>query len=144
MRAAFVCIVLIPLLLGSSGCQCFKASNLYYNLIDDISDTQIYADRLYRPTWDLTRIGKPDWCSSRINRWWCKCCNDCQPHYVSSESYTEYSDNQYDNSETHGELMPLPDSSTYVPPDAPPNDIQTKPAPEAGPDLGPLNNEPSS
>lgn len=144
MRAAFVCIILIQLVIVSSGCQCFNSSNLYYNLIDDISDTQIYADRFYRPTWDLTRIGKPDWCASRFNRWWCKCCNDCRPHYVSPEGYTEYNSNLSDDTETQGELTPLPDSSLDVPPEPSSGEIQTEPAPEAGPKLVPSNSEPSS
>lgn len=144
MRAAFVCIVLTQLIIVGSGCQCFKASNLYYNLIDDVSDTQIYADRFYRPTWDLTRIGKPDWCSSRFNRWWCKCCNDCRPHYISPEPVTDYNSYQYNESEAPGELTPLPDSSIYVPPDPSPGETQTEPVPEAGPNLAPSNSEPSS
>ena len=146
MRAAFVCIVMIQPLIVSSGCQCFKASNRYYNLIDDVSDTQIYADRFYRPTWDLTRIGKPDWCQSRFNRWWCNCCSDCRPHYISATPITDYSSQHEQNhhSEAHDDLIPLPEPSTFVPPDPFPNEANTVPTLEEGPALAPSASEPSS
>ncbi|QDV53613.1 hypothetical protein [Gimesia fumaroli] len=143
MRAAFVCIVMIQPLIVSSGCQCFKASNLYYNLIDDVSDTQIYADRFYRPTWDLTRIGKPDWCQSRFNRWWCKCCSDCRPHYISAAPITDYSSQHETHSDDHDDLIPLPEPSTFVPPDPFPNEAKTEPTLEEGPTLAPSASDPS-
>jgi hypothetical protein len=142
MRAAFVCIVLIQLIIVSSGCQCFKASNLYYNLIDDVSDTQVYADRFYYPTLDLTRIGKPDWCRSPINRWWCKCCNDCRPHYISATPITDYSSQHSQSSEAHDDLIPLPEPSTFVPPDPFPNETKIEPTLEEGPTLAPSASQP--
>ena len=144
MRAAFVCIVLIQLIIVSSGCQCFQASNRYYDLIDDVSDSEIYVDRFYRPTWDLTRIGKPDWCQSRINRWWCKCCNDYRPHYISAQPETDYSIQQDQSNEAYENLNPLPEPSTFVPPDPLPNEAQAEPALEEGPILTPSEKEPSS
>ncbi|MCA9006131.1 MAG: hypothetical protein KDA70_12740 [Planctomycetaceae bacterium] len=144
MRAAFVCIVMIQPLIVCSGCQCFRASNVYYNLIDDISDTQLYADRFYRPTWDLTRIGKPDWCQSRFNRWWCKCCDDCQmQHYISDTPVTEYSSQQSYDGEAVDDLVPLPEPSIFVPPDPFPNETGLESElKEPGPALAPPVNAP--
>ena len=144
MRAAFVCIVLAQPILFCSGCQCFRASNLYYNMIDDVSDTQLYADRFYRPTWDLTRIGKPDWCRSRFNRWWSKCSSDCRPEYYNyAEARTEYSRPQQDISdESVDDLVPLPEPATFVPPDPYPNGIDSTPVAEDGPELAPAASAP--
>lgn len=144
MRAAFVCIVLIQLIIVSSGCQCFKSSNLYYNLIDDVSDSEVYVDRFYRPTLDLTRIGKPDWCQSRFNRWWCKCCKEYGPVYVSDQQGTDYSHQQDQSNDVYEDLIPLPEPSTFVPPDPFPNETAPAPALEEGPLLTPSESEPSS
>jgi len=93
---------------------------------------------------DLTRIGKPDWCRSRFNRWWCKCCSDCRPHYISEEPVTDYGSQHYQNSEAHDDLIPLPEPSTFVPPDPFPNETIIEPTLEAGPTLVPSVTEPSS
>ncbi|GAB4145260.1 MAG: hypothetical protein Tsb009_17340 [Planctomycetaceae bacterium] len=63
---------------GSLGCQCCKWTERYADLVDDVSDRKPNLDRFYRPEWDLNRIGKPDWCRSKWNRWWCgeACCAD--------------------------------------------------------------------
>lgn len=144
MRASFMCIVLIQLIIVSSGCQCFQASNRYYNLIDDVSDSEVYVDRFYRPTWDLTRIGKPDWCQSRFNRWWCKCCDNCGPHYISDQPIVDYSMQQDQSYEAQENLYPLPEPSTFVPPDPLPSAVETEPTLEEGPTLTPSESEPSS
>jgi hypothetical protein len=65
--------------LFNSGCQCHPRIDVYEDAIDDISDNSLKFDGLYRPGLDLTRCGKPDWCSSPINRLFYKgCCANCQ------------------------------------------------------------------
>jgi hypothetical protein len=62
-----------------SGCQCCPALDCYAGVIDDISDHECELDPLYCPCFDLTRIGKPDWCECCINRvlWGTHCCEEC-------------------------------------------------------------------
>jgi len=67
-----------------TGCQCCRLSEPYADLIDDISDRPVTLDALYNPELDLQRIGKPDWCRSRLNRWLCRgrdCCSGGQGGY---------------------------------------------------------------
>jgi hypothetical protein len=58
-----------------TGCQCCSWSDAYYDHIDDFSSDHdlCYScvDRFYDATLDLNRIGKPDWCRSKINRKLC-------------------------------------------------------------------------
>lgn len=56
-----------------AGCRCFPAVEKYHNAIDTVSDFDIYWDRWYHPPWDVSRAGRPDWCSSKFNRWICPC-----------------------------------------------------------------------
>jgi hypothetical protein len=56
-----------------SGCRCFPAMEKYHDTIDGISDFHVYWDRWYYPPWDVSRAGRPDWCSSDFNRWLCPC-----------------------------------------------------------------------
>ncbi|WP_437185033.1 hypothetical protein SH668x_002123 [Planctomicrobium sp. SH668] len=55
------------LLLAMTGCQCFGVTERFQDSIDHVADRRPHLDRFYRPTWDLTRIGYPDWTASRIN-----------------------------------------------------------------------------
>ena len=50
----------------AAGCQCSPLLNRYADCIDDINDRAHYVDRCYRPQYDLTRIGKADWCGTRM------------------------------------------------------------------------------
>ena len=78
MRAFILALFMVAL----AGCQCCRCSNIYSNVIDSSSDclTSLDVDCLYKPTLDLNRIGKPDWCESCVNRLWCRtgCCKSCQ------------------------------------------------------------------
>lgn len=56
-----------------SGCQCCPLFDHYANVVDDVNDTHVYFDRLYNPKLDITRMGKPDWCSP-FNRHFCRRC----------------------------------------------------------------------
>lgn len=61
------------LVLSAAGCQCCGVTERYADLIDDVSDCKPTLDRFYHAELDLNRIGKPDWCRSRINRALCPC-----------------------------------------------------------------------
>jgi hypothetical protein len=56
----------------SLGCQCSPWTNSYAQLIDRINDHSPQCDRCYSPRFDLTRIGKADWCHG-VNRQLCQC-----------------------------------------------------------------------
>ncbi len=56
-----------------AGCRCFPAVEKYHDTIDCVSDFDILWDRWYNPPWDVSRAGRPDWCSSSFNRWVCPC-----------------------------------------------------------------------
>ncbi|HET6424443.1 MAG TPA: hypothetical protein VFG20_12210 [Planctomycetaceae bacterium] len=56
-----------------AGCRCFPAMEKYHDTIDTVSDFKIHWDRWYYPPWDVSRAGRPDWCSSKFNRWLCPC-----------------------------------------------------------------------
>jgi hypothetical protein len=64
----------------SAGCQCCFLTEPYQDVIDDISDHEGNFDRrFYSPCLDLTRIGRPDWCSCSVNRRLCPCSCDKRP-----------------------------------------------------------------
>ncbi len=63
-------------LFAGAGCQCCPLFDRYANVVDDANDTHLYFDRIYNPKLDITRMGKPDWCSP-WNRFFCRrCCNN--------------------------------------------------------------------
>lgn len=71
-----------------SGCQFCPLTDYYGNAVDDINDTHVYFDRVYNPRFDLTRIGKPDWCGP-FNRLFCRrgCVNGCYDRYDDCNLY---------------------------------------------------------
>ena len=74
MRRPWIAIAGLVLTL-TCGCQCCPLFDCYANTIDDVNDTHVYFDRWYNPRFDITRMGKPDWCSP-FNRHLCqRCCN---------------------------------------------------------------------
>lgn len=56
-----------------AGCRCIPAMEKYHDGVDTVADFDIYWDREYYPPWDVSRAGRPDWCSSKFNRWICPC-----------------------------------------------------------------------
>lgn len=140
---------LVGLLWGLSliaGCRCLPGIEKYHNAIDTVSDFDIYWDRWYYPPWDVSRAGRPDWCSSSFNRNVCPCrCQqgvwygyeDCQ-HYPPNHPYTYPS-----------QAVPLvgilsPPKSALPPevmrtPEAPPITVPVEPppAPRPMPEEGP-------
>ena len=71
-----------------SGCQCCPLFDYYANVVDDINDTHLYVDRLYNPRFDLTRMGKPDWCSPLNSHFCRRCCNNgCYDGYDDCNLY---------------------------------------------------------
>ncbi|WP_010584883.1 hypothetical protein [Schlesneria paludicola] len=72
----------------TTGCQCCPVFDSYANVVDDVNDTHLYFDRWYNPRWDITRMGKPDWCSA-FNRRFCeRCCNNgCYDRYDECNLY---------------------------------------------------------
>jgi hypothetical protein len=71
------------LLLVLTGCQCCSITEPYQDRIDVIADREGRWDALYSPAFDLTRIGRPDWCSYPVNHWLCpcRCERPCQVPY---------------------------------------------------------------
>lgn len=68
------------LLVLTAGCQCCPLTDHYASAVDCIADHEHGLDVLYTPCLDLTRIGRPDWCQCRVNRWICPCrCERCKP-----------------------------------------------------------------
>lgn len=65
-----LCILLFVISTGA-GCQCIHLTEVYQDQIDHVADHKCRLDPLYNPTWDVSRIGQPDWCKSPINRLWC-------------------------------------------------------------------------
>lgn len=115
-KTAWISVAGLALMLVS-GCQCFPAYNTYANAVDDINDTHLYFDRFYNPRFDVTRMGKPDWASSPINRFLCRRC-------AVNGTYDKYDEcNQYPPLwpfEFPSHLMPAPIYRTKRP--APPTD----------------------
>lgn len=58
---------------GACGCQCWCVYEPYADAVDCIADHEHHLDPLYRPWYDLTRIGRPDWCQCGLNRALCRC-----------------------------------------------------------------------
>ena len=63
----------------STGCRCGSLDNASGDLIDILTERRLSLEFLYKPELDLTRIGKPDWCRSPLNRLLCRdqCCGSC-------------------------------------------------------------------
>ncbi len=87
MKTRWISIASVLLALAS-GCQCCPLFDHYANVVDDTSDTHFYFDHWYNPRFDMTRMGKPDWCSP-LNRMLCKrCCNNgCYDRYDDCNLY---------------------------------------------------------
>jgi hypothetical protein len=99
------CLSIAAVLLGLvSGCQCCPWTDCYGNVVDDINDTHIYFDRVYNPRWDLTRMGKPDWCGP-INRLFCR--RNCNPNGCYD---------RYDDCNLYPPLYPYEFPSNVMPP----------------------------
>lgn len=117
-----------------AGCQCSPLTRNYANFIDDVSECDLAMDAFYRPTWDLNRIGKPDWCQSAFNRWWCRC-DGCDQYcsYNSLDDPMDVEEYDADNDRFDGE----PDAPAGPPPyeETPPVQPIPQPPPplEAGP-----------
>ncbi|MDA0832115.1 MAG: hypothetical protein O2955_08290 [Planctomycetota bacterium] len=108
---------------GLAGCQCSMLTRYYADAIDDMTDRDLEMDCFYRPTWDLNRIGKPDWCQSAFNRFWCRCngCNrNCNTDCVDL-STDDYDEIDVDNGQTEErERLDLPPPTAPVAPPRPP------------------------
>ena len=82
-------ISLATVLIASlSGCQCCPWFDSYANKVDDISDTHLYFDHYYNPRYDITRMGKPDWCSPFNSRLCSRACyQGCYDRYDDCNLY---------------------------------------------------------
>ncbi|HBN74646.1 MAG TPA: hypothetical protein DD473_02260 [Planctomycetaceae bacterium] len=86
------------LLLGLSGCQCYRTTAIYSSIIDAYADTKLALDPLYVPGLDVSRIGMPDWRRFGVNRALCPCskdckcptCRGCDPVYYPAEYRMKY------------------------------------------------------
>ena len=87
MKTRWISIASVLLALVS-GCQCCPLFDHYTNVVDDATDTHLYFDHCYNPRFDITRMGKPDWCSP-FNRMFCRrCCNNgCYDRYDDCNLY---------------------------------------------------------
>ncbi len=96
------------LLGGATGCQCSVLTHYYSDAIDDLTDHELEMDALYRPQWDLNRIGKPDWCQSAWNRFWCRChgCADCTHSTVEQAVH--------DEEQSEDVVQPQPDHENVI------------------------------
>lgn len=83
------CVGLIVLLTAfNCGCQCCPLFDCYANAVDDASDTHFYFDHFYNPHFDITRMGKPDWCCPMNSHFCRRCCNNgCYDRYDECNLY---------------------------------------------------------
>ncbi|MEX1232893.1 MAG: hypothetical protein WEB58_21780 [Planctomycetaceae bacterium] len=114
------------LLWGLTGCQCSVLTRYYADAVDDVSDYDLEMDAFYRPTWDLNRIGKPDWCQSAFNRFWCRChgCDAyCDYHSLDHSTYydeeLDADDRPVDGDDGPAPAEPTPPPYDEVPPAKP-------------------------
>ncbi len=67
--------------LASAGCQCCSCTERFADFTDKISSRECRSEIFYSPSYDLTRIGRRDWCQCGFNSWLCPCrcdrCNAC-------------------------------------------------------------------
>lgn len=71
--------ILSVLMVVGSGCQCSNVRDRYGDVVDDVTDVDLNMEWAYKPKWDLNLVGRPEWCSSRLNRLICpKCWKKCQ------------------------------------------------------------------
>lgn len=117
-------VVVGLMLFGLAGCQCCRLTEHYADAIDCVSDHECCLDPLYHPCYDLTRIGRSDWCACWANRLLCRCrCERCKP-VACAAGYEAY--------EYRTQITPTEDA---------PAEDAVPPAPEAVPDesqLGPV------
>jgi hypothetical protein len=59
-------------LMMAAGCQCAPLTDPYLDAVDYLADRELELDALYHPAFDLTRIGRPEWCCCRMNWRWCR------------------------------------------------------------------------
>ncbi len=74
--------LMLAAVLAMAGCQCCACTEHWGDVADLVSSRECRAEAFYSPAYDLTRIGRRDWCqASGINRWLCPCRCDryCQP-----------------------------------------------------------------
>jgi hypothetical protein len=112
MNRNWIAVSAVVMMLAS-GCQCCPLFNCYANFVDDVNDTHLYFDRLYNPRYDVTRMGKPDWCGP-LNSHFCPCSceNGCYDRY--DECYLYPPSYPY---ELPSNVMPAPTyRSTRLPP----------------------------
>lgn len=60
--------LILSLTMLVSGCQCCGWTETYGNLIDGCSEHEGRCDACYHATWDISRMGRSDWCASPLNR----------------------------------------------------------------------------
>lgn len=71
-----------------AGCRCCPLLDHYANTIDDISDCHVHFDNWYCPRHDISRAGKPDWCSPLKQRLCSRCCTTgCWDQYDDCHLY---------------------------------------------------------
>jgi|GEM_PF-1662086 len=122
--------ILLVSLFGITGCQCHTWGDRYSDLIDDISDYKAEWDGLYNPCFDISRLGKPDWCHCKWNRLFCPhaCettgyCSQCDAEII-EEPPVELPQGELELPQ--GELQANPPQKTRIPPALP---LERPPAP---------------
>ena len=82
-RIAYLAITACVLVMGSGCTVCHYISEKWADCVDDFQrHHSLTYDHLYHPWMDVSRIGKPDWCECRVNRFLdCRQCALNQPYY---------------------------------------------------------------
>lgn len=58
----------VALAWSAVGCNCCYVMDRYGDHIDDIGRLEPELDCLYHPSYDISRVGMPDWCACPLNR----------------------------------------------------------------------------
>lgn len=134
-----------------AGCRCMPAMEKYHDTIDCVSDIDIYWDRWYHPPWDVSRAGRPDWCSSSFNRKVCPCrCQqgiwygyaNCQ-HYPPNHPYV-YPSQAVPLQGILSPSKPVPPPEVMKTPEIPADPLDAPPKPEPTLEAPPKPNSPEA
>lgn len=126
-RGLLLAGVLAALTCGA-GCRCFPGFACYADFIDDVGDDEWAFDQWYNPRLDISRAGRPDWCSP-LNRklGGCRCCG--KPYWSWADCCWLYPGrNPY---YYPGQVVPPPGMVMYTPPA--PAASQASPSPPPAP-----------
>ncbi len=128
-RELIGCLVLLS---SVAGCQCCPLTDHYADAVDCIADHEHGLEALYCPCYDLTRIGRPDWCHCGVNRYLCQCrCARCKPLPHITDAAFVGVNCPWSEGATHQQKLPPAEatepSKSPEPPQASPSDSTLQP-----------------